>query len=164
MTEDRILELIRQHRDHQRRRYQAMERRGQFIIALIAALGAAMVALTGGNMSEVWGSMLLGVLFLVVIFLLLSSLLYAGATIFPLDGHDLFHVGRGNRARSWDRWLTNRAFLRAFRPSPTPHTVANAHANPSRSVAPLRRFRQRRIQRRVCGERPRKTNQPLDKD
>ena len=58
MTEDRILELIRQHRDHQRRRYQAMERRGQFIIALIAALGAAMVALTGGNMSEVWGSML----------------------------------------------------------------------------------------------------------
>ena len=83
MTEDRILELIRQHRDHQRRRSRALERRGQFIIALIAALGAAMVALTGGNMSEIWGSMLLGVLFLVIIFLLLSALLYAGATIFP---------------------------------------------------------------------------------
>lgn len=119
MHEDRILDLIRQRRDHQRSRLYSLERRGLFVIALVAAVGVGVSMMVGGNMSEVWGSMLLAGLFVIVTGLLLAALLFAGATVFPLDGRHLFHSGRSERARGWDRWLTDKGFegrpLEAFR-------------------------------------------------
>ncbi|MFT5683443.1 MAG: hypothetical protein ACI8RZ_004375 [Myxococcota bacterium] len=110
MHEDRILELIRQRRDHQRSRLRSFERRGLFVIALVAAVGVGICMLVGGSMSEVWGSMLLSGLFVIVTGLLLAALLFAGATVFPLDGRHLFHSGRSERAVGWDRWLTDKGF------------------------------------------------------
>jgi hypothetical protein len=110
MHEDRLLELIRQRRDLQRSRLQGLERRGLYIIGLVALLGAAISATVGGNMSSVWGSMLLAGLFVILTGLLIGAIGFAGAVILPLEGLHLFYGGDSSRARRWDRWLTEKGF------------------------------------------------------
>ena len=107
MHEDRLLDLIRQRRNEQRNRIRSLERRGQFILAVAALLGAGVTTMVGGNMTEVWGSALLAGLFVLTTFMLVSALVLSAMSIFPLDGRHLFHAGRSSRAQSWNRWFTN---------------------------------------------------------
>ena len=108
MNEDRILSLIQQHRIHQRARLSSLTTRGMLIILQITAVGCLMAALVGGSMSQIWGSFLLTALFLASSAMLFVSLLFAIATVLPLDGVDLF--SSSSRWTNWNVWLTVKGF------------------------------------------------------